>query len=196
MALFALALVVAAAAGYFHGVKYEAGQEAEREVIARDQAAKLTAHNIEQDKKLAAQAQKTLDDERAAREKDRQAFEEELKNAPRGTLVEKSCKNQPAGGATDSGPVPQPGATGSAEADDDRITAAAVRLWNDALSAGATVEERAGWLDAANAGSGSVDLRSALRNLKQNAGLLGECRTREALIQQGLCSMGLAQCPK
>jgi hypothetical protein len=196
LALMALALVAAAIAGYVHGVKYEQGRQAVEHNKQLVEAHEKMVARIEKDKKSSAEVQKKLDAESAARSRDTETFYEKLQrarnDAKRGVaLIECPVARAP---ATADGNLVLKRADDLRADSAGRLTDAARRLWNEGLSAGTTIAERAGWLAEADKSTGPVEIDAALRNLRINAALLGECRTREALTIQWLCDEKLASC--
>lgn len=175
--------VAAGVAGYVHGLRYEQGRQAVLRAKEAEKWAKAVAEAAERGRQWNAQVAERLDAERRARMADKANFERKLRETR--TLVE--CPGNKL-------PNPDAGRTEVVEAADPRLGADGVRLWNEALAAGATAAERAGWLASANASAGPADLRRALDNLRANAALLGECREREAMMRDWLCAEGLASC--
>jgi len=188
-AVLALMVVAAAVGGYVHGVRYEEGRQSVEKLAQANAFIEKQAKRAAEDRAENARVSKALDEERDARGKDKEKFDRRLANVPRGSLVEVACPSQQTGIATGSESRAQAPAAGSA---DVRLSGVACSLWNDALSAGLLAEERAGWPADADACAGPVEVEDALRNLRDAAALLGECRTRERESQRWLKATGQA----
>jgi hypothetical protein len=181
-----LLLVGAACAyAYVHGRQYERGIVDGERLKDADAFVQKLLDRAAIDRAANALVADALDSERAARSKDRQRFEERLRNVPVKTILEVvevpgQCA-EPAAGSTEPPSRPR-------EDDRDRprarLSADGCKLWNDALAAGATAAERPEWIAGADTCSGPVEIDEALRNLRDNAELLGECRKREELTQE------------
>ncbi len=186
--IIALMFVAAAASGFVFGLRYEEGRIAVRDRKVQDAAHKALVESIDRGRQASANLAQALDAERAARDTDRRTFERKLHDS-RGTITE--CPQQSnTTNATGSATPAEPNATPSVDA---RLSARGNELWNDALAAGATAAERGQWLASANAAPGPVAIEDALVNLRENATLLGECRTRESETQAWLRSQGIAR---
>lgn len=174
-------LLIALAAAFAKGVEWEQGREATRLLEEERAYSKRLAESIERDRLLHGLIADEMAKGRADAEKERDRFKRELANVPRGTLVT-TCPTAP----QQAGVVAPP----------PRLTAAACRLWNSALSSGTTAAERAGWLAGDDPCSGEVEVEDALGNVQRNAELLGQCRTREALTHEWLKSRGFTVAPE
>jgi hypothetical protein len=182
----ALVIVAASVAGYFHGVEHEQGKQAKRERAADIEFTKRLTERVERERQEQAMVAASLEAERAARAKDAESFNRRLANAPRGKIIEcPGAKKATPAEATAASTVPEPV--------DPRLSALGNELWNRSLAAGTTAAERAGWLASANAAPGPVEIDDALRNLRENATLLGQCREREQETRAWLKREGLSK---
>lgn len=173
-----LGVVAAAGVCFGAGVRVEGWH---RDAALKSQAeadAKVIAAFYARDRVQNQESARRLAEERAARAQDRKDFEEKLQNAKSTELVEQPSQTGDAGNGL--------------KAPDGGVYLSAVGLmrWNDALAVGVSKAERGGWLDAANASPGAVEIKDAYRNLNVNAELLGECRARELQWQLKACKSG------
>lgn len=122
--------------------------------------------------------------EKKERDNDQRDFEAMLARTPPGALVNVDCPQQT--GATQD----QSSASGAAPAH-VQLSVDGVRLWNKALSLGVVDAERGRFADAANSGSGPVEIADAIQNVAENAAILGECRARESAWQRKACDNGM-----
>lgn len=143
LVILAVALVAMLAA-YWHGREHEQGIVAEARLKDEQEFTKRLLERAAKERSLHAKVAKDLEAERGARAKDRISFERKLAEVPRETLVE-VCRP----GAVDT-PSQVAAAIQPQAAYVPRLTRTACGLWNDALAAGATASERAGWLAGAN----------------------------------------------
>lgn len=175
-----LALAASAVAGYVHGLRYEQGRQAVRAAEALREREQALLRVLDESRIASRRVASRLDAERAAWARDRRRFER-LLEVSRGT--HRTADTSPSAGAQQV--VEERGCVLSADS---------VRVWNAALVLGTTAAERAEWSAAADAAAGAATLDDALRNLAENALLLGECRVREQMTQEWICAAGLAAC--
>lgn len=213
--LIGLLIVLAMCGASFHfGVEWQEGVEAKEKVKEGDEARAKLVKSIEDGRKATAELAALLKNERAGRTKDQVAFEEKLKNAPRETIFETDCRqqpnpvriaaggdpvaghNSPAQGISEPASSETPGAQGNPSGGlrpGARLSAIGCGLWNAALFAGFTEAERGQLPPGADACAGPVESDEAMRNLRANAALLGECRLREQQTQKRLKDLGITK---
>jgi hypothetical protein len=139
-AIYAVIAIIALGTAFMKGVEWEQGREAKRLLDDERAFSNRLLEKAVEDRKQGAITADALAKEKLDREADQRKFKEDLKRVPRETIFmpARDCK-----------PAPAPSGAGVAvqnEPDIPRLSPVGCRLWNDALRAGSTASERAGWL--------------------------------------------------
>jgi len=179
-----LLIIGAAAGGFYHGIEYQDGQQAQIDRARMEREAHAQAEFWEGQRKIVAKIGADLAREQQGRANDARAFRDKLRSLNGASLIECPSTAQPAGNSADPGNR-APSAPAAADppvprSDGPRFSVDGVRNWNGALALGVEQADRAAWIDGANTGADSVAIVDALQNLADNAELLGQCRAREA----------------
>lgn len=198
-----LFLIAALGMGVYLGVEWQEGVEAKEDLKQADETRARMLTRMREDRDSQEKLAADLVRERAGRDQDQRNFNRKLADAEDRDLVETSCPQpiEPIRNSADRTAVAaaqgnaEPASSGEAGAQDSagpgaRLSAIGCGLWNSALLAGFTVEERGQLPADADACAGPVELKDALRNLRENSALLGECRLREKKTQQRLRELG------
>ena len=181
-----LGILAVAAGVFFAGMHlqtqlFEAGHARQLET----QIKQIAAFGAEQRQQNAALAAK-LNRETAKRRSNERQLAEALRRVPPAELVESACPDSPRA-ATPSNPA---AVAGTGRGTPARILDAGVRLWNERLALGVNDAERRQFLDAADSGTGPVEISDAIQNVADNAAILGECRERELAWHRKACQNG------